>query len=171
MLTLRIATACTAVVLLVSGESGAAVADGWVLRADGYGPLRYGMSLAQVRKRTGQLTKVDNTCDYYRPVARPEVDLAFESGRLVSAGDRDDAVIKTNNGISRGVAASVLTQRYPGRVKQVVDNYDSPSQPGSASYVADVDEGGAYTWRFYVEEGKVTHISSGYSRAKDICAD
>ena len=154
-----------------TGAPAAVLADKWVLRADGYGPLRYGMSFAEVRKRIGQLTKVDNTCDYYQPVARSEVDLVFESGRLVSAGDRYDAVIKTNNGISQGAAASVLARRYPGRVKQVFDNYDLPSQPGSVSYVADVDEGAAYTWRFYVEDGKVRHIESGYSSAKDICAD
>lgn len=166
-----------ALALFFCAESALAASDGdgWTLRVDGYGPLRYGMSVKQVRRILGDLGKVpdnETNCPYFRPRARPELDLVFtEDGRLAYAGDRSDHPgIRTVNGIVQGDPAATLERRFPGRVRQDFGNYDLPSEAGATSYVADVLNG-VFKWRFYVEDGKVSHISSGYLFAEDLCAD
>ncbi len=162
--------------LLVIGPAlPAEAADAWTLRANGYGPLRFGMTVRQVSRILGDPGKVpadETNCPYYQPRGRPELDLAFtEDGRLAYVGDRAHGPgVRTVNGIALGAPAEILEQKFAGRVLQDFRNYDLPSVPGADSYVADVYEG-PYKWRFYVQEGKVSHISSGYVFAEDLCAD
>ena len=89
----------------------------------------------------------------------------------VNADDRFERLgIRTVNGVELGNSIEILERRFPGRVWQDFSNYDLPSTPGARSFVAYVLEG-PFKWRFYVEDGKISHISSGYVFAEDLCAD
>ena len=81
-----------------------------VLRADGIGPLRVGMTLAEAARALGGVsdtTKLERACDYVQPTAADlGVALMVEEGRVTRVDVRDSSRVATAAGIALGDSAS-----------------------------------------------------------------
>ena len=89
-----------------------------VLRADGIGPLRVGMTLAEAARALGGVsdtTKLERACDYVQPTAADlGVALMVEEGRVTRVDVRDSSRVATAAGIALGDSASRVRAAYPG---------------------------------------------------------
>ncbi len=110
---------------------------GWVLRADGVGSLRVGMTVDEANRavkggldRTSGLEK----CDYVRPKNGPAgVLLMVVDGRIARV-DVDSTSVSTAAGVRLGDAESRVRQAYPGaRVEphKYVDGHYFIAIPGT----------------------------------------
>lgn len=90
----------------------------WVLRADGVGPVRVGMSVADAdRAVPGGLDRTAGLeeCDYVRPKSGPDgVALMVERGRVVRVDVGDSARVTTALGVLPGDAEGRVLEAYPG---------------------------------------------------------
>ena len=166
------------VVVLVASISALARAEApaptprerWVLRRDGVGPLRYGMTMPQVIRRVGRLTPVEvGTCDLFESVRHPDLSLVFEFGHLVAANVPSSKPAKALR-LQVGDDAALIQERFAGGVVRDDGNYDLPYDEKTSSWISTAWDGG-FTWEFYVEQGRITHISSMLGAARRLCPD
>lgn len=115
----------------------AARPPGWVLRADGVGPLRVGMTVDEANRAVeGGLDRTSGLeeCDYVRPKNGPAgVLLMVVDGRIARA-DVDSTSVSTAAGVRLGDAESRVRQAYPGaRVEphKYVDGHYLIAIPGA----------------------------------------
>lgn len=98
-----------------AGDTTAASA--WVLRADGVGPLRVGMTVDEANRAVeGGLDHTSGLeeCDYVRPKNGPAgVLLMVVDGRIARA-DVDSVLVATSQGVRPGDAESRVRGVYPG---------------------------------------------------------
>ena len=161
--------------LLVAVLPWRVIAMQWTATFDQVGPLRIGMSLAQVNQALGtylvapELPQADPTgrCVYLDPPRDPALGLMIIDGRLA----RIDVVksgIKTERGVSVGDTGYSVLAAYGSRVKVVA--YGLPVKVGANFYYRQSDltvlsTGGSYGIRFETIEGKVTAYYSGTADA------
>lgn len=92
-------------------------ASAWVLRADGVGPLRVGMTVDEANRAVdGGLDRTAglDECDYVRPRNGPAgVMLMVVDGRIARA-DVDSVLVATSQGVRLGDAESRVRGVYPG---------------------------------------------------------
>ncbi|HEX9938306.1 MAG TPA: hypothetical protein VGB15_14320 [Longimicrobium sp.] len=97
--------------------SGNTAAAAWVLRADGVGPLRVGMTVDEANRAVeGGLDRTAglDECDYVRPKNGPAgVMLMVVDGRVARA-DVDSVLVATSQGVRLGDAESRVRGVYPG---------------------------------------------------------
>ncbi len=90
----------------------------WVLRADGVGPVRVGMTVDEANRAVaGGLDRTSGlqTCDYVRPKQGPKgVSLMVEDGRVVRVNVRDSARVMTVAGVLPGESEARVREAYPG---------------------------------------------------------
>jgi hypothetical protein len=90
----------------------------WALRADGVGPVRVGMTVAEANDALGgglDRTSGLEACDYVRPKAGPAgVSLMVENGRVVRVDVRDSARVSTSAGVLPGESEARVREAYPG---------------------------------------------------------
>jgi len=133
----------------------------WVLRADGVGPVRVGMSVADANRavpggldRTAGLAE----CDYVRPKSGPDgVALMVERGRIVRADVGDSARVTTALGVLPGDAESRVLEAYPGARVQ-------PHKYVQGHYIVVIPNAPADTLHrlvFETEGGVVTRMRGG----------
>src|SRR5438309_605807 len=77
--------------------------DGWIVRQDGVGPVKIGMSLSQLNTVLHETfsmpdNKEDRGCFYVNPAKHPHIAFMIENGRLVRI-DVDGAGVATAKGI------------------------------------------------------------------------
>jgi len=100
------------------------------LTLDGLGPLRIGMTLAQVRRalnnRAVRLREVPDTgCASGVPQSAPQrLSLMFQDGRLVRIDIEAPADTATRSGIRVGDPEAHVHRLYPGRIKVVPHPHD-----------------------------------------------
>jgi hypothetical protein len=126
-------------------ESAAAPADSNTLTAQGWGPLRIGMTRAEVEAASGPDANPDavggpdpDSCDQFRPANAPEDILVMvENGVLtrISVGDLSD--IATDRGFKIGDSAADVKAGYADAAKASPHKYQGPP----AEYIT-VWEGG-----------------------------
>lgn len=89
----------------------------WVLRADGVGPVRVGMTVAEADQAlSGGLDSTTGleACDYVRPKQGPEgVSLMVENGRIVRVDVVDSARVSTVAGVLPGESEARVREAYP----------------------------------------------------------
>lgn len=88
----------------------------WVLRADGIGPLRVGMTVAEADRAVGGLDRTAGleACDYVRPKRGPAgVSFMVEEGRIARVDVGDSARVMTVAGIRPGESETAARQAYP----------------------------------------------------------
>jgi hypothetical protein len=91
-----------------------------VLTAEGFGPLRIGMSRAEVVKALGEDSDPEavggpdpENCDMFRPLRAPDGMLVMiEEGRLTSISLIDDSKVETDRGHGLGAAAAAVRAAY-----------------------------------------------------------
>lgn len=90
----------------------------WVLRADGVGPVRVGMTVAEANQAvSGGLDRTTGLeqCDYVRPKQGPAgVSLMVENGRIARVDVRDSARVSTVAGVLPGESEARVREAYPG---------------------------------------------------------
>ena len=90
----------------------------WVLTPDGLGPVKMGMTQAQVVKAlggklTGEAIESDDICVEKDSSRLPGVGFMFEDKKLVRISLDTDAKIATARGVRAGVTAAAVRKAYP----------------------------------------------------------
>lgn len=154
-----------AVAVPAPSAAPAAADTGWVLRMDGAGPLRIGMTVDEARAALGgDLTSglagsPDPTaCDYPRSAALPAgLKVMMEGGRLVRV-DIDSASLATAEGARVGDPEARIRQLYAGRVTEGPHKY---VESGKYLTVRPADADTARALVFETDGGRVTRMRAG----------
>lgn len=105
-----------------------------VLTAEGFGPLRIGMTLAEVNQALGPDSDPEavggpdpDSCDQFRPERAPAGMLVMiEDRRLTSISLIDDAAVRTDRGLGIGDTAAAVTAVYGTAVQRERHKYQDP---------------------------------------------
>jgi len=111
----------------------AAVADTNRLTALGLGPIKVGMTAAEVASVWGNDSRPDNPggpepeiCDEFHPVGAPEgVNIMIQSGRLSRISIIGNATIRTDRGFGLGDTGLAIKQAYGGAIIVQPAKYES----------------------------------------------
>lgn len=103
-----------------------------VLTAEGFGPLRIGMSRAEVVKALGEDSDPEavggpdpESCDMFRPERAPEGMLVMiEEGRLTSLALIDGSKVRTDRGLSLGATAAQVGAAYGKALRASPHKYE-----------------------------------------------
>jgi hypothetical protein len=132
----------------------------WIVRDDGVGPVKVGMTLPELNKVLGEnhsmpKNKGDQGCFYVRPAGHAHVAFMIEDGRFVRV-DVDGPGISTAEGIQAGDSEEHVRQVYGGRAKVEAHHYI----PGG-HYLTVRSGDGRYAIRFETEKGKIQRFYAG----------
>jgi len=105
-----------------------------ILTAEGFGPLRIGMKLADVVTTYGPDSDPDSvggpepeTCDQFRPARAPEGLLVMiEDGRLTRISLLSGSDVKTDRGLHPGVSAARVRAAYGAQLRSEPHAYADP---------------------------------------------
>lgn len=131
--------------------------DNWIIRLDGVGPVKIGMSLSELNTALHEKfampeAKEDRGCFYVTSVKHPQVSFMIENGRLVRL-DVDKNGVSTTEGVSVGASEKQVVQSYGSRLKIEPHHYTD------GHYLTLRD--GAYAIRFETGQGKVSTFYAG----------
>lgn len=104
------------------------------LTPEGWGPLRIGMTSAEVAAVMGGDSDPEEvggpepeSCDQWRPARAPEGLLVMiEEGRLTSISLIDDAPVRTDRGLGLGARADAVRQAYGAALQAARHQYQEP---------------------------------------------
>jgi hypothetical protein len=148
-------------ILAVASAIPLPVADVWVVRQDGVGPVKIGMTLSELNtalheKFSMPHDKDDRGCFYVNPAKHAHVSLMIEEGRLVRI-DVDGTGVATAEGVRVGDSEAHVLKVYGSRIKVEPSTYTGPE----GHYLTVGSSGGGYGIRFETENGKVTMFYAG----------
>jgi hypothetical protein len=148
-----------AVVILI-GVSYAG--DTWVIRPDGVGPVKIGMSLFQLNAALHERfslpgNKEDQGCFYVNPKSHPVVAFMIEDGHLVRV-DVNKPGIKTVEGVQVGDTEAQAQNIYGSSLKLEPSKYTG-DEGGHYLTVQTADK--HYGTRFETEKGRITEFYAG----------
>lgn len=149
-------------VVLVTLSINALHADStWVVREDGAGPVKIGMSLPQLNaaiheKFSMPRNKDDQACFYVKPAGHPHIAFMIEDGRLARV-DVDGPGIFTSEGIQVGDSEARAKKAYGSRLKIEPDKFSA----GEDHYLTVRSVDGHYGVRFESESGKINGYYAG----------
>lgn len=154
--------------LLIAALSLPVIAGQWAATFETVGPLRIGMSLAQVNQALGthlaapEVPDADPSgrCVYLEPPRNPAIGLMLIDGRLA----RIDIVkkgIDVTTGIAVGDSTAAVVAAYGSRITTEPDAY----YPRRGRYLTVLSASGRYGMRFVILDGRVTAYYSGTSEA------
>ncbi|MGQ2991351.1 MAG: hypothetical protein ACT6RD_04795 [Brevundimonas sp.] len=134
----------------VAPPAPAPVVDSNVLTPEGLGPVRIGMSAAEVASAWGAAPPPDDPspegCNEFHPANAPEgVIVMIQAGRLTRISLIRDATQKTERGFGVGDTAAAIKQAYGGAIQAQPHKYNPApaedliawSKGGSTEYVTD----------------------------------
>jgi hypothetical protein len=135
--------------------------DGWVIREDGVGPVKVGMTLSQLNtvlheKFSMPHSKDEQSCFYVGPTKHAQIAFMIQAGRLVRI-DVDEAGVSTAEGIQVGDSESRALQVYGPRLRVKPHAYTGPQ----GHYLTIRSSNGRYGIRFETGEGKITMFYAG----------
>ena len=157
-----------------AAETPAPGQDG-VLTAEGYGPLRIGMTRAEVEQALGPDADPDSvggpdpkSCDIFRPERAPEnMMVMVEQGVLTSIWLDPGSEVNTDRGFGPGDGAAAVKAAY-GDAAQASPHKYSPApaeyvtvwaRGGGADYVQDANARGI---SYHIgTDGNVEHVAAG----------
>jgi hypothetical protein len=111
-----------AVVALAAGGLApppAAAAPAWTLTPQGYGPVKIGMSRAQVSRALGvklspRAEHEEDACESGGAATLPGMIFMFEEGRLTRISLYDESRVRTPRGIGMGASEAEVRRLYGG---------------------------------------------------------
>ena len=132
-------------------------ADAWVVRQDGVGPAKVGMTLPQLNMALHEKfampeSKEDQGCFYVTASKHPQVSFMIENRRLVRV-DVDKSGMATSEGVQVGDSEEHVKQVYGPRLKVEPQHY------AEGHYLT--LRNGNYGIRFETDEGKVSRFYAG----------
>jgi hypothetical protein len=141
------------------------------LTAEGWGPLRVGMTLDQITAALGPDANPDavggadtGQCDQFRPSRAPEgMLLMVEEGRLTRISLSRNFAVKTDRGLGLGVMPAQVTSVYGSQVRAEPHKYqDPPAQYLTVWSKGEPGASDARGIRYEVDgSGKVAQIHAG----------
>jgi len=139
--------------------------EAWVVREDGIGPVRVGMTLSQLNivlqeKFSLPKDKEDQSCFYVRLTKHPGIALMIENGRL-SRVDVDLPGISTTEGVQVGDSEEHALRVYGGKLKVEPHAYTGPD----GHYLTLRSRDGRYGIRFEAYQGKIQTFYAGRFKA------
>jgi len=142
-------------VMILTGACFAA--DAWIVRQDGVGPVKIGMSLPQLNMALQEKfampeSKEDQGCFYVTASKHPQVSFMIESRRLVRV-DVDKSGVATTEGVEVGDSEDHVKQVYGSRLKVEPHHYTE------GHYLTLRNRN--YGIRFETDEGKVSTFYAG----------
>ena len=134
----------------------------WVVRTDGVGPVKVGMSLAQLNTAVHDhfsmpKEKGDQGCFYANPRNHPQVAFMIEDGHLVRV-DVTKRGIQTADGVQVGDSEARAKQIYGSKLEVAPSQYSGDE---GGHYLTLRSSDGRYGFRFETEKGKITTFYSG----------
>ncbi|MGA2235151.1 MAG: hypothetical protein ABSG23_06730 [Terriglobales bacterium] len=131
--------------------------DGWIVRQDGIGPVKIGMSLSQLNaalheKFATPENREDQGCFYVTATKHPQVSFMIENRRLVRL-DVDKSGVATTEGVQVGDSEERVKQVYGPRLKVEPHHYTD------GHYLT--LRNGDYGIRFETDQGKVSTFYAG----------
>src|SRR5687768_7696504 len=161
-----------------AGPAASPAAETWVLTSEGMGPLRIGMTLAEITAAAGPDSDPDavggpepESCDQFRPARAPAgVIVMVENGRLTRISLDEGSPVATDRGIRVGDPARRLREIYGEALTEMPHEYvEAPAaylthwigrvRAGEGGYV---DDPAARGIRYETDERKrVTLIHGG----------
>jgi hypothetical protein len=147
-------------VLAIVSAAASLASDGWIVRQDGVGAIKIGMSLSHLNtvlheKFAMPEKKDDQGCFYVHPAKHPAVSLMIEDGRLARI-DVDKAGVLTVEGVQVGDSEKHVLQVY-GLSLKVEEHAYTPE----GHYLTVRSKDGRYGVRFETEKGKVQTFYAG----------
>jgi hypothetical protein len=157
---LMLGRALTMLVMLALANVAPNATDTRVVREDGIGPVKVGMTLSQLdvalRERFAMPEdKRDQGCFYVHPAKHSHVAFMIEDGRLVRI-DIDAPGIPTTEGIQVGDSESKAQRIYGRRAKIEPQQYI-----GEGRYLTVRSNDGRYGIRFEIAKGKIQDFYAG----------
>jgi len=151
-------------VLAIVSVGASLASDGWIIRQDGIGPIRIGMSVSQLNTALHEKfampeKKEDQGCFYVHPSKHSAVSFMIEDGRLVRI-DVDKAGVLTVEGVQVGDSEKHVVQVYGPSLK-VEEHAYTPE----GHYLTVRSKDGRYGIRFETEKGKVQTFYAGRFKA------
>jgi hypothetical protein len=144
-----------------STDSGAVsdtapASSAWTVTPSGIGPIRVGMTAADLERVGGDITLPANgaECAYVRPPAAPAGVVVMLARGQVARVDIDSAGVRSDAGVAVGDSTSRVSQAYAGRVTVTPHKYlqngqyltvRSPSPQDSALRIVFEADGGHIT--------------------------
>jgi hypothetical protein len=143
--------------LILVGNSSAG--DDWVVREDGVGPIKIGITRAQLSATLHQKLSEDESgsdnCFYVHARGHDHVSFMIEDGKLVRI-DVDAAGIATSSGIQVGDSEARVRQIYGAKLKVTEHKYVE-----TGHYLTVRSANGQYGIRFETDKGKITEFYAG----------
>jgi hypothetical protein len=138
--------------------------DSWILRENGIGPVKIGMSLIQLNTALHAhfrrpVAKDEQACFYVRPKQYPGIAFMIEDGRL-SRIDVEKSGVRTDSGIQVGDLESRVHEVYGKRIVVEEHKYFE-----NGHYLTIRSTDGHSALRFETNEGKITSFYAGTSQA------
>ena len=103
----------------------------WIVTPAGVGPVRFGMTVAEVRSALRDslaALPADGSCAVVAPPGAPAgLTLMFENGRVVRA-DVDQPTVATDHGVMVGMSRVVVGGRYHDSVTATPHKYDPKAE-------------------------------------------
>jgi hypothetical protein len=137
----------------------AAASDAWVVREDGVGPVKIGMSLAQLsaalHQELGPDERDEHSCFYIDAHGHDHVGFMIIDGKVARV-DVGTAGAKTSAGIQVGDTETRARQVYGARMKVTAHTYIDDGH-----YLTVRSADGRYGIRFETEKGKIIGYYAG----------
>jgi hypothetical protein len=147
-------------ILIFLGLVGNSLAgDGWIVREDGVGPVKIGITRAQLRATLHQKLSEDESgsdnCFYVHARGHDHVSFMIEDGKLVRV-DVDAPGIATSSGIQVGDSEAHARQIYGAKLKVTEHKYIE-----TGHYLTVRSGDGHHGIRFETDKGKITEFYAG----------
>jgi hypothetical protein len=152
-------------VLLCSCLIGSSLAgDSWIVREDGVGPVKVGMSLSRLNVNLHEKfefpkDKEDQGCFYVNPGKHPQISLMIENGRLVRIDVRRPGVL-ASEGLQVGDSEVKARKVYGSKMKVTGHKYID-----TGHYLTVGSDDHHYGIRFETDQGRITMFYAGIYEA------
>jgi len=133
--------------------------DSWIVREDGVGPVKIGMTLAQLtstlHQKLAESESGSEGCFYVHAANHPHLAFMIEDGKL-SRVDVDAPGITTSAGIQIGDSEARAQRIYGSKLKMTQHKYID-----TGHYLTALSVDGRYGVRFETDKGKITEFYVG----------
>ena len=149
----------------LGGTSICTASDLWIVRFDGTGPIKVGMSLSELNTALHESFSMpqDNEeqgCFYVSPAKHPGISFMLEDGHVARV-DVQRRGISTSKGIKIGDSEVRAVQVYGNRLKVEPHAYTAPE----GHYLTVLSPDRRYGIRFETDKGKIVNFYAGRREA------